>query len=375
MTTRGAGFAIDWTIGVEIELVAPRGTSRRDLAEALTRQLPSSAVRPIFHPQSELSLVPDLPVFENLTLGFEVVDAAGTVVARYVDDLTLQDDLTPDAPPAPGWFRIVSDDTRFLALVRRFGRADGTALDAVAPVAALFGTAPEIFDDGTIRVTDDTLAPIVIAMPLPGERERPCEIVTVPLAKDHGAALERLLGPAREHGFSIPREAATHVHFDAAALCAPRVFRALVSTLAHWGPALKSLVGTNASCRRLGAWPEALLATVEAADFTALAWSEARDRLAAIGLSKYCDFNLKNVVHDIPGKHTFEVRVLPGMIATEPVLASAALFEGILRACVEDGRPVGLDRDRDRIASLLDRLPLAEGVRRHWYGRAPGGGG
>jgi hypothetical protein len=361
---------LTWKIGVEVELVAPRGASRRDLAEALARSRGAS-VRPFFHPQSELSLVPDLPVFENLTLGFEVIDDQGLPAARYVDDLTLQDDLEPTAAPKPGWYRVVSDDTRFLALVRRLGRADGTPLDAVAPVARLFGTEPEVFDDGTIRVTDDTLAPIVIAMALPGERERPCEIVTAPLTKDHGKELERLLGPAREHGFRIARESATHVHFDGAPLCSPRVFRALVLTLEHWGPMLKALVSTNPACRRLGAWPEALLASVEAPDFVALPWSEARARLSEVGLTKYCDFNLRNLVHDITGKHTFEVRVLPGMIETETILEHAALFEGILRACVEEGAPCGLDLES--MASLLDRLPLAPDVRRHWRAKAEGG--
>jgi len=358
---------LTWKIGVEVELVAPRGSSRRDLAEVLARSRGAS-VRPFFHPQSELSLVPDVPVFENLTLGFEVVDDAGVVAARYVDDLTLQDDLARDAGPKPGWYRVVSDDTRFLALVRRFGRADGTPLDAVEPVARLFGTEPEVFDDGTIRVTDDTKAPIVIAMPLPSERERPCEIVTAPLAKHHAEELERLLAPARERGFRIARESATHIHFDGAPLCSPRTFRALVSTLAHWGPALKALVSTNPSCRRLGAWPTALIATVEEPDFITLSWPEARARLSELGLTKYCDFNLKNLVHDIAGKHTFEVRVLPGMIETEPVLECAALFEAILRSCVEEGEPCALDLEST--ARLLDRLPLEANVRRHWRLRA-----
>jgi len=64
---------VSWTIGVEIELLAPRGASRRTLAEVY------GTPRAFFHPQSELSAVPDTPVFENLTLGFEVPGVASCV--------------------------------------------------------------------------------------------------------------------------------------------------------------------------------------------------------------------------------------------------------------------------------------------------------
>ena len=44
-----------------------------------------------------------------------------------------------------------------------------------------------------------------MAAPQGGERERPCEIITPPLTADHAVALEDLLGPARELGFTIPQ--------------------------------------------------------------------------------------------------------------------------------------------------------------------------
>lgn len=52
---------LSWRIGVEIELLAPRGLSRQDLAEAIARSS-SGSVRRYFHPQSELSKVPGAPV-------------------------------------------------------------------------------------------------------------------------------------------------------------------------------------------------------------------------------------------------------------------------------------------------------------------------
>jgi hypothetical protein len=342
-------WRIDWCIGVELELLAPRGSSRRDLAERL------GSVSTFFHPQSEPSLVPGVPVFDNLTLGFAVTAPDGAPVARCVDDLTLQDDLEREHPPAPGWFRIVSDDLRLLRLVARVGRADAGPLEALRPVAALFGTEPEIFPDGSIRITDEDRAPIAIAMPLPGERERPCELVTPPIDRDHAARLDALLAPARELGFGLARESATHVHYDAAPLCSARTIRNLIRILDARGEELKRLVGVNPACRRLGAWPDALRPIVFAPDFVELDWPDAKERLQRAGLTKYCDFNLRNFVHDVPGKLTFEVRVLPGLAETGPILAGAALFEAVLRRALEADTIDG---------PLLDGLPLAAEVRR-----------
>jgi hypothetical protein len=346
---------IDWKIGIEVELLAPRGSSRRTLAERL------GAVATFFHPQSEPSLVPGVPVFDNLTLGFAVTDDRGAPVARCVDDLTLQADLERDHPPRPGWFRIVSDELRLLRLVARVGRADAGPLEALEPVAALFGTTPEVFPDGSIRITDEDRSPIAIAMPLPGERERPCELVTPPIERDHAARLEALLAPARALGFGLARESATHIHYDAAPLRSARTVRNLVRILDAHGDELKRIVGVNPACRRLGPWPDTLRAIVFAPEFVELDWPDAQDRLQKVGLSKYCDFNLRNFVHDLPGKCTFEVRVLPGLADTEPILAGAALFEAVLRRAIEADTIDG---------PILDGIPLASEWRASWRGRS-----
>jgi hypothetical protein len=363
---------ITWTIGVELELLAPRGSSRRTLAEHYAR-VANGSVRPFFHPQSELSLVPNTPVFENLTLGFEALDASGAVIARCVDDLTLMEDLVRETPPQPGWFRVISDDRRLLELVARVGRADSGPLEAVAAVADLFGTTPDVFPDGIVRVTDRNRSPIAIASLLPGERERPCEIVTPPLASDHEARLSALLEPARALGFTLPVESATHIHFDGAALCNPRAFRNLVRLIETYGPALKHLVGTNPRCRRLGGWPDALHDVVESPDFVDQSWSDAKSQLEECELTKYCDVNLKNIVHDIPNKHTIEFRILPGLIDPAPVLDAAALFEAILHHAIDTPVIPRAPSSRAPVAAsakpLLDSLPLAADLRTRWLQR------
>ena len=326
---------IAWTIGVELELLAPRGSSRRALAETYARAAGGSVV-PFFHPQSEISAVPGKPVFENLTLGFTARDASGAAIASCVDDLTLVDDLVREAPPQPGWFRVVGDDTRLLGLVARHGRADAGPREAIAGVAALFGTEPEDCGGGTFRVTDRNRSPIAIATPLPGERERPCEIVTPPIARDHEARLDALLAPARALGFSIPLEAAVHVHFDAAPFRSARAIAALVHGLAPRLPELRREFATNPRCRRLGPWPAALVGAIDEPGFAALPWPDAQARLQALDppLTKYCDINLRNIVYDIPDKPTIEVRIFPGAIEAAPVIAAAERFAGLFREAI-----------------------------------------
>ncbi len=329
-------------IGVEIELLAPAGRSREDLAHAIARRF-GARVRRFFHPQGEPSKVPNTPVFENLTLGFAVEDASGALIAQCVDDLTLQTELDPQQPPKPGWYRIVSDDGRLLRLVMRRTDAHAPLESVLDPLASLFGTSPKRGQGGMIRVADECDAPIAIAAPLPGERERPCELVTAPISENHAAVLEALLQPARELGFTIPAEGAIHLHFDGAPLCKASTVANLVRFLGRHGEAIKELAGTNPRCRRLGAWPAELFDVVASDEFARLGWEEARERLRPLDLTKYCDFNLFNLVHAPPGKLTFEVRILPVWMEGERIVEAASFFAAILAwAGSDDGnlRPI-----------------------------------
>lgn len=129
-------------MGVEIELLAPPGRSRHDLALAIATHR-GGKIRRIFYPQSEPSKVPGTPVFENLTLGFVVEDAAGNPIAQCVDDLTLQADLNQQCPSRPGWYRIVSDDPRLLRLCTRHADPNAPLRSVLQPMADLFGTEVE----------------------------------------------------------------------------------------------------------------------------------------------------------------------------------------------------------------------------------------
>lgn len=194
-------------IGFEIELLAPAGSDRQALADALAARS-DGRVRRSFHTDSEPSPVPGVGVFRHLSPAFDVVDGAGTPVARLVDDITIVSDLAGATTRGHrGWYRVLCDEPRLLRLIER--RADPSAAlpDVLAPVAELFGTQVEL-KGGAARVNDATGATIAVAMPLPAGRERPCEVVTPPIAEDHWRRLDELLVPARDLGFTVPAEAA-----------------------------------------------------------------------------------------------------------------------------------------------------------------------
>jgi putative amidoligase enzyme len=356
---------IKWKLGVEIELLAPRGLNRGSLAREIARAR-GGCVRRFFHTDSEPSKVHDRPTFFNLTPGFAVHDAKGVLLARLVDDITLQDDLDRSVAARPGWYRIVSDDRRLLRLVARHANPDDPLDHVLDPVGRLIGACPVHCGDGLWRLNDDAGETLAIACPLPGERERSCEIVTAPIERDHAACLESLLRSARVLGFQLPNEGAVHLHFDATSLRRSAVLANLVLLLAPAQALLRRLIGTNPRCRRLGPWPDELLERVAAPGFAALDWAAALECLKGVRLEKYCDVNLANLIKPRSEKDTIEIRTLPPQIEAMPILCVAALYESILRrACApEPVAPItSLPVERAAAEAFLTRLPLATDVR------------
>jgi hypothetical protein len=306
-------------------------------------------------------------MFHNLTLGYRVVDSRGDWVASCVDDLTLQADLVREAPPQPNWYRVLSDDQRLLRLVELQTDPEQPLEEVLDPIAKLFGTTPTAGPQGMLRVNDLSGASVAIAAPLPGQRERPCELITAPMDRGHKGSLDRLLGLARDLGFTAPIEGATHLHFDATRLQSAAAMANLVGLLWNFGDALKKAVGTNPHCLRLGAWPKALLETVSQADFRSLRWPAAQSRLRAAKLTKYCDFNLLNCLHGSSDRCTIEVRILPVCLESGPLLEVATLFEAILRRALQSTPvlPAAMESSLS-LEALLSELPLSSRQRSRW---------
>jgi hypothetical protein len=316
-------------VGFEVELLAPRGRSRRDLADELARRC-GGRVRPTFHSDTERSAAAGVERFLHLTPAFDVLDGTGALRCSLVDDTTIVADLDPAAPPRPGWYRVLSDDPRLLRLVAaRTDPAEGIG-SVLAPVAELFGV--EVETIGAVhRVEDAAGATIALAAPLPGERERPCEVVTPPLSADHRRALETLLSAARDLGFTVPREAAVHLHVDGEPFQQVHAFANVVRLFGHWRAALWELFATNPACRRLAPLPPALLEVVERPHPD---WDALRAAAAGTGVSKFCDVNVARVLGLRPGARTLEVRLLPGSIDAGEVLERAHLVQRLLDRCL-----------------------------------------
>ncbi|MCB1449662.1 MAG: amidoligase family protein [Nitratireductor sp.] len=328
-----------WKAGFEIELVAPRGKSRRDLANAIA-ETRSARVQTLFYPQSEVSQAPGVPVFENLVLGFDVIGADGNAIARCVDDLTITHELDFEAPSRKGWYRIISDDPRLIELARL--TCDPTARQSVAlaPLAKLFATELGHADHDMFRVTDRMGRSIAIAASLPGERERVCELITPPFERDHQGELATLLAQAARLGFTVPQQAATHIHFDATQLKQTASFCRLVEICHRFGEELKTHFRSNPHCRRVGRVPMELVALIRQPGFAKSGWKPAARQLQGLKLSKYSDFNFMNMVHDLPGKDTFEVRILPGSMDAANIAAQGAFFARLLEFCIARDKPV-----------------------------------
>jgi hypothetical protein len=315
-------------IGFEVELMAPPGLSRHTLALELAARH-DGRVRPVWHHDSEPSLVPGLGRFRHLTQGFEVRRRDGGLLCGLVDDVTLVAGLDPRAAASPGWFRILSDDQRLLHLLDAHSDPGGTVGSALDAAARLWGTPVQRHGD-VYRLDDPAGATIALAVPHGGERERPCEIVTPPLTRDHHAALESLLGPARDLGFTVPREAAVHLHLDGAPFRRPHALANVVRLFAHWREALRTVLQTNPACRRLAPLPEALVEAVRGVP----SYQDLRTAAADGELTKFFDVNLTQLLTDTPLRDTIEIRILPGAIEADDIVNRAAIVELLLDRCL-----------------------------------------
>jgi hypothetical protein len=315
--------------GFEIELLAPAGLSRRRLARELATRC-GGQVRPVWHHDSEPSLVPGLGRFLHLTQGFEVRRADGDLLCTLVDDITLKRDLDPRIPPPAGWYRILTDDFRLLNLLGQQCDPGAELAEVLDPAAKLWGVEPHRHDD-IYELADIAGQTIALAAPQGGERERPCEIVTPPLTRDHAGRLEELLAPARELGFTVPHEAAVHMHVDGAPFREPHALANVVRLFAHWREPLRALLGTNPACSRLAPLPGPLVA--------AAGGTPTFERLRAAAtegkLGKFFDVNLTQLFAAKPLRDTVEVRILPGGITTEDIMSRAGLVELLLDRCAE----------------------------------------
>jgi len=322
------------TVGVEVELLAPLNGSRKQLAEHIAARI-NGSVEPFFHLDSEPSKVQNKPIFYHLTQGFKVLDHNGKWLVKCVDDITLQRDLDKSIPPKAGWYRIVSDDVRLLRLLLRHTAAGVTIEDSLVELGKLFGTIPEQTSKGVYRLLDEGSTSLALAAPLPGERERACELITAPLPADDRTTLPLLLDCAKELGFTLPNEGATHIHFDAKPFCSAPVLSDTMQLLHSQRDELRETLQTNKYCRRLGAWSDQLMELVSSDTFRQLEWKDAQLPLLRLKPSKYCDVNIRNIAFGTALKHTLEVRTLPSTLDSAAIFSAMDRFQQLFASVIE----------------------------------------
>jgi hypothetical protein len=299
-------------VGVEIELLAPPGTDRGQVARAIAASVGGSC-RPMFGRSTEPTRRGPTRTLYNLSLGTAIHTDDGVELAHVVDDMTIRDGMSSDLSTS-GDYRIVTDDKRLAQLISR--HADPSApLDRVLdPVVELFGGELHPNRDRNrwmAFVEGRSLATALLQLE---ERRRVCEIVTGVISDDHRDRLAALLEPARELGCVVPTEAAVHVHFDAEPFRRADRFAGLVDLFDRRRDELKERFGTNPACRYLGPLPRSLIELCRTPGFRERPWKEVEELTRGIEFQKLLDLNLRNLRYRTRGKDTVEVRILPGSI-------------------------------------------------------------
>ncbi len=322
-----AGDDSPWQrLGFEIELLAPSGRSRADLAHYLA-DANDGTVERIFRFGSEPSLVPGKPIFHHLSLAQRVRDASGREICILEDDITIVDDLDGNAPATDDWYRIICDDRRLLRILESTIDPELAANDAMELCAKAFDLRLTNLAGGRVRLDDADGATVAIALPQGGERERVTEIVLPPRQSDLEQSLEQVLGPARELGFTVPSEAAVHVHLDAQQFRNSDALARLIRLFGQHRERLWAELQTNTKCRRVGPLPEGLVNDANSGWLALQDWTELEDRLRGEQLSRYSDVNLVNMLDPSQGPDTVEIRILPGSLDAASILNRVALLQ------------------------------------------------
>lgn len=307
-------------VGLELEWLAPPGASRDDLARALAKTF-RGALRFGWKYHGH-GFFPDGRPDCHLSPACRV-DVKGAWLASFVDDPTILDDLAPTTARQ----RVArTDDVRLAGLAeRQWSRSP--ALEArLRPFARLFSGAVE--KDGAV---DAWGHPLTRWHEVSAERARVCEVVLRPLApKERRPVLTRLTRLARDLGFTVPTESATHAHYDAAPFRSTATLREVVlgwaKTRGRWLRRLEP----NPRCRKLGPFSDEVVRVAHAATDPALPFETFAAALLLAGLRREVDLNLLGVVERYPKQPTLEVRCLPGSLDPQALLARLAVADELV---------------------------------------------
>ncbi len=305
-------------VGLELELLAPDGKTRDDLARALAKQAGGALRLGLkYHGAGHF---PDGRPDARLTPASRV-DVRGKWLASFVDDPTIEDDL----PPTSERRRIArTDDVRLAAWIER-SCWHAKPTHRFAALTKTFHTTET--DEGLL---DPWGHPLVLWADEPLQRARVCEVVLRPLEpKERKPVLTRVMKLATSLGFTVPQEAAVHAHFDAAPFRSTALLRRLVLTWTHERAAWRTRFEPNPRCRKLGPFPADVVRVAEVATDDLPFETVAAGYLLG-GLHRAVDLNLLGLVEQHPKQPTVELRCLPGSLDAEATLSRLAQADAFL---------------------------------------------
>jgi Putative amidoligase enzyme len=307
-------------VGLELELLAPLGQTREDLAAALASRAGGRVLYGLKH-TVDGELAPGTPRC-RLSLACRVLDASGAWLCDVVDDTTIFDELADDGRTQP---IVLCDDTRMSKwLEQRSFQAD-PALEA--RLSRLLATFDATIEERPARVTDPWGQTLVAIGREPASHARACEIVTRPLQGDRDDVLALVLDATRDH--AIPGAAALHAHFDAAPWRNTRALAALLVRFAEDRAAIHARLMPNPRCKKLGPPPADVVRVArEASADTPFSTFAAALKLA--GAHKALDLNVLGVIEPFPVQPTLELRCLPMAKDHAAIAASVTAAEALL---------------------------------------------
>ena len=118
---------------------------------------------------------------------------------------------------------------------------------------------------------------------------------------------------------------------------------------------------TNPACMRLGPFDPEFIQVVGRPEFKHLDWEDMCKILMPFKLTKYCDYNLINMINQTEEKDTLEIRILPGLMDVEKIIKYARFFEALLHYSLKD-----ITKIPTSLKSLICSLDLTQIEQNEW---------
>lgn len=335
-------FGPDSRTGFELELLAPPGRSRADLAHNLAKEFQGRVEHGFkFHGGGHHT---DGRKICKLSPAWRVIDDLGQVLCTLVDDVTISAQLDRRAPPASTLYRLITDDVRLASWIeRRCWGPDREPEQALEALCVEF--AAQVGEPGRHGVKRPDQRAVVdphgqilcVVAELEIDRQRVCELVTSPLRRNQRHdLLARLLRCAQAQDFAIPAEAALHLHLDGEPWRDTETLCRLLHYAMRSRDSLHETFETNPRCRRLRPLADELQALVEEtwqhlqARAPAPPFEDFAAEIRDAGLDKFVDINVQGVVLPFPRQPTLELRFLSMSFELERIEAQLEQCEQLL---------------------------------------------